>query len=729
MPTPINLPLPIKGINRYGPRSSQPDGTTPTASNVLPFDRYGRMRIAQRPGTGKLWAAAIGSGANVQLLQQTVAAADPTLADDGSTVLNETFTYSNGNLGTVSGGVWTNYNGSMVLTPGSLVVASNVVNTATGDGNALYTTTPTLPSSYIVRADFLVNELGNTLYMGLITKSDASSGNRFTFLINLRSTAPTLGFTKGVSAFGFTPDGGGSPATTDVTLPNGYFVIGQTYSVEVQWTGNTFVCRINGATFISGTDTSFTANNKLGFLISSSTINKIDNFKIITGVPRVGTPSGQRQTDILSVSNGNIYIGNIASQAVLVGGGTAAFSTNTRPQAGVIFGKAYIVDGYNTIKKVNLLQRITETYTTSGGTETTTTLGRYTLATVWRGRLVLAADRFNPQNFIMSKVGDPLNWDYTATTPDAAFAGNASTAGRIGDPITALMPASDDTLYIGGDHNLWVVRGDPADGGSIDLVSDSIGVYGATAWTKSPDGTLYFIGTTGLFRIVPGGQPELLSGKQYNQYFAGINRLTKYVTVTWDRDRHGLFMFVTPTSSGTATHLFYDQREGGFWEISYPDSHGPITATVYDGDSPTDRVLLMGGRTGFVQIQSDTNRRDDGTAISCNVVLGPFQPAPPTGDSLITGLDITFGEVFTGDSASVWNANWTIKAGKSAYDVTDGTAIRTAAGNMGSAGRQTSRVVRIRGGWFTVSFSNSNDGDYFSLERVVVRVQESGRQR
>ena len=62
MAAPIQVPItsPIKGVVRASPREGQPEGTCWDALNVLPYDRYGRKRVAQRGGLLKQYTAQIG---------------------------------------------------------------------------------------------------------------------------------------------------------------------------------------------------------------------------------------------------------------------------------------------------------------------------------------------------------------------------------------------------------------------------------------------------------------------------------------------------------------------------------------------------------------------------------------------------------------------------------------------------------------------------------------------
>src|SRR6202020_709199 len=109
---------------------------------------------------------------------------------------------------------------------------------------------------------------------------------------------------------------------------------------------------------------------------------------------------------------------------------------------------------------------------------------------------------------------------YVAT---AAVAGNNSTVGVVGDVVTALIPYSDDLLIFGGDHTIYIMTGDPAAGGQIDLVSDAIGMAFGIPWCKDPYGTVYFFSNrTGIYTLVPGQAPVRIS-QNIEQILFGID--------------------------------------------------------------------------------------------------------------------------------------------------------------------------------------------------------------
>ncbi|KKL74311.1 hypothetical protein LCGC14_2066130, partial [marine sediment metagenome] len=71
------------------------------------------------------------------------------------------------------------------------------------------------------------------------------------------------------------------------------------------------------------------------------------------------------------------------------------------------------------------------------------------LVALYRGRLVLSGHPNYPHMWYMSKVGNPFNWLYAASTRLTAVAGNNIDAGEIGDIVRALIPYGDDFLIFG----------------------------------------------------------------------------------------------------------------------------------------------------------------------------------------------------------------------------------------------------------------------------------------
>lgn len=353
-----------------------------------------------------------------------------------------------------------------------------------------------------------------------------------------------------------------------------------------------------------------------------------------------------------------------------------------------------------------------------------------TMIALYRNRIVLAGLAEDPANWFMSAVGDPANWDYAPPTPTAtqAVAGNNSDAGEVGDRITALAPLHDDLMVMGGDQSLWVMRGDPQAGGTLDAISYQTGIVGPDAWAMDPGGAMYFLGQPGLFRFT-GGEPQMLSRGRLDRALRDIDLSAARVVLQWDRQRDGLWIFEARDSDAEpGLHYFWDRRTDGFWPIQLPAGNGPFCATTFDTDAAKDRKMLVGGLDGFVRTFVD-DRRDDSAwdssttaaidaAIPSHLELGPI-----TGEA---GQDLRVNElVFILDDAGA--------------PVTVGIhADNTAEGLVGSTPRFNSQLVagrngsirrRVRGHAMKLRVSQEALGATWSLEDAAVRLLPAGRAR
>ncbi len=352
----------------------------------------------------------------------------------------------------------------------------------------------------------------------------------------------------------------------------------------------------------------------------------------------------------------------------------------------------------------------------------------------WRGRFVLAGDQNNPQNFYMSRVGVPTDFNYAAEDPAAAVAGNLSESGQIGEPIVALIPYTDDYMLIGCTNSLWMLQGDPANGGTIVRVSDQMGLVSPNSWCVDPAGTLYFIARGGLYSVRPIWEfyqpPQLLSGETYDQYFQAIINGSYYISMQWDVDAKYMHIFATPTDDSTVgQHLIFDQRNGGLWPQVYPLNMGPTATVRYAANNITggQRAILLGGWDGYIRQWTLDNLDDDGTAISSYAVLGPVKPSAEA--SIFSAVTIDFGETFDSDPSSDWNANVVIDSGPDAYSVTEGTPHSTATIPSTLDRRQKTYRQRFRGGWFSMTISNDTIDTYWTFESALLEFSEAGRNR
>lgn len=424
-----------------------------------------------------------------------------------------------------------------------------------------------------------------------------------------------------------------------------------------------------------------------------------------------------RDTRLIAVAGEDVYSGTLGGPYTKIDN---VRDTQRKPSLTDVNGLVYLVDGEDYVKVIDPIAVTADDLVASGGSVPLAC----TIAVTWRGRLVLSGQEDLPQNIYMSKAGDPTDWNYSPGVPNAlqAIDLNASDAGRIGQPVIALVPYHDDTLLIGCDHGLYVVTGDPAAGGTVEAISDGIGFTTRDGWCMSPDGTIYFVGTSGFYRMQAGGSgPVNVALGKYQQYFQELDRASNYIMCTWDRDRVGCWIFVVPRIEGAeSTHLWFDAKQEAFWPMRLPTNQGPLATIVYDGDSPTDRYTLLGGHDGYIRRFDKEADQDDGVAITSYVFLGPVNPGGSFADFKIVETEWSLGVPSNG-------MDYELRVGENAEGALTATA--DFSGRFTTAGRQEKVRSRARGNTFLYRIGNTVISKAWVLERVEAIFEPSGRKR
>lgn len=343
-----------------------------------------------------------------------------------------------------------------------------------------------------------------------------------------------------------------------------------------------------------------------------------------------------RVVSLVAVSAGNVYRINPGDTAWTAAvNATSPLATPPLNITGLIYSaangqKLWFADGVNWVY-YNPATNTVHSWVASAGTLPTDSDGNVpTLIENWRGRIIVSGLDKDPQNIFLSAVGDPTNWDYFPLSPSSgidAVAGNLSGSfGLIGDVVTCLIPYSDDTLIVGTDHEIHMLRGDPGAGGQVDLVTRAIGIAFGLPWCVDPAGTVYFFSNrTGVFSMIPGQPPQRISSG-IEQTLQQINTGLYGVVMGWDDKFQGLYMFVSPlTAPGESTHFYYDQRNKAWFEDEFRnDKMNPLCCVTFDGNLPEDRVLLIGSWDGYVRAIDPLAEDDDGEPIESEVWIGPL---------------------------------------------------------------------------------------------------------
>ena len=236
------------------------------------------------------------------------------------------------------------------------------------------------------------------------------------------------------------------------------------------------------------------------------------------------------------------------------------------------------------------------------------------LITVYRGRLTLSGNPQYPHQWFMSRVAAPFDWLYGVDDPMSAVAGNNADAGQCPDIVRCLISFHDDYLIFGCASTIWILRGDPVAGGSLDNLSDTTGIFGANSWCFDDDRNLYFWGSGGLYQI--------------KSDFSGIRNLTEMVlpdiindeaadpsthriTMGYDKKRHGIVVAITVLATGVNSNYFYSFKTRGFYPESYPEECGPYSIFYYDANDTTYADLLVGCKDGYIRKYLRTAKDDN----------------------------------------------------------------------------------------------------------------------
>jgi len=358
------------------------------------------------------------------------------------------------------------------------------------------------------------------------------------------------------------------------------------------------------------------------------------NVIVTKGNPVQLSQSG-RVVSLVTVVEGNVYRLNPGETVWTAAiNGTSPLATPPLNATGLIRSaannqKLWFADGINSCV-YNPNTNTVSTWAASAGSLPVDEEGNLpTLIENWRGRILSAGLLKDPQNLFGSRVGDPTNYDYFPLSPGAndAWAGNLPDSfGLIGDDITAIIPYNDDLCVIGCDHEIHMLRGDPGAGGQVDLVTRAIGMAFGLPWCVDPAGTIYFFSNrTGVFSMQPGQPPQRISNGIEN-ILQQIDTGASGVCMGWDDKFQGLHLFVSPLAApGPSTNFYYDQRNKAWFEDEFADPNmNPLCCVTFDGNLPTDRVLLLGSWTGYVYAIDPTATDDDGVPINSEVVIGPL---------------------------------------------------------------------------------------------------------
>lgn len=334
---------------------------------------------------------------------------------------------------------------------------------------------------------------------------------------------------------------------------------------------------------------------------------------------------------------------------------------------------------------------------------------------IYKDRLVYARPSDFPHLWYMSRQGEPNDFDLTKIADDdraAAVAGSVTDAGRLPQPIEALIPHTDDLLIFGCKSSLYILKGDPGQGGFIDVLSQNIGVAGAAAWCWSPDGDLIFLSQDGVYVVPAGGGPPVpFSRERLPAELMMVDPMTHTVTMFFDIAAGGAHLIISTIGQTRRLSYFIDWSSKSFWPYSLPESQEPRCAFDNDGQ------IYLGGKDGVIREFHRGHVTDGGTAIPWNLDLGPFK----LGRSEFTRGFLKHLSCTLASGGGT--ASWSLFSGDTAEGVMSGTA--TATGTF-RAGKSLRVSPMVSGGSVRLRLYGASISNHVSIETLGMTIQDTG---
>lgn len=390
------------------------------------------------------------------------------------------------------------------------------------------------------------------------------------------------------------------------------------------------------------------------------------------------------------------------------------------------FGRVFIVDGES-----NLVYDPFEDAVNRWLAERGSVPENFRLITRWNGRVVLGRQAGAPNQWAMSAIGDPFDWDFLPPEVSAgqAVSGSDSRTGAAPDAVTALIPARDDFLVVGGDTTIHVLAGDPLRGGAFDAVTDDLGISFGRAWAKDDTDRIYFVGTTGgVYRMDnPRTQPVNISDGRVKRLVEAVNQEDFAFELAWNPVDDTLHVFVVErvdengdVSGEVVDHYVYERDVDAWWIDTFDSSTTglqPRQGLTFNADDPDDRRFLIAGADGVVRQWDPDANNDDGSPIDASVLIGPMTPRGETTDARWERPQIVLSDT-TGAGTTL-----SLDTSEDASDPpTTFDEVRTV-----GPGKSKRLAIRARGQYGWVELANDTDGERFSMDRLSIEPNPVGR--
>jgi hypothetical protein len=427
---------------------------------------------------------------------------------------------------------------------------------------------------------------------------------------------------------------------------------------------------------------------------------------------------------------------------------------------GIAFQNAEVVTGTNTSGTPTAVSFTTDAvpvsaphwydwavYPTIGGVSYGTMPTKAYVGCNYRGRAKLSGNPLYPHQWYMSRQLNPWDWAYVANDAQSPVKGGDADAGEIGDIVRAVAPYRDDYCIHGCATSMWFMAGDPAEGGSINKLDLTVGIFGFNSWCFDGEGNFYFWGDNGLYVTSVPGKPRCISEQRLPKLVddEAADPSTHRVTIAYDRTRVGILVCITKLSDGTNSNYWYDLQTKGFFPETYGANRGPYSLLFYAANATANRDLLVGCKDGYIRKFNESLKSDNDTAdaagagtvaIDSYVGYGPLQiNSDVRFQGKISGLDlITAGGATGGSESDSNNIACKVYVAKTAEEIVEKLDAGTTPNllkTFKAPGRQRGNTIKqkLKGVYAGIELRNSTVAETWGFEQLLVDAKPAGKVR
>jgi len=390
-------------------------------------------------------------------------------------------------------------------------------------------------------------------------------------------------------------------------------------------------------------------------------------------------------------------------------------------------------------------------WTVYGNSATYGTLpAKLTLGCPWNGRAIVAGNEDDANQWYASRQGNPWDFNYIADDPQSPISGEDADAGKVGDPLIALIPYSKDYFVFGCANSLWYAVGNPAANGVLLCLDDTGGILDSQAWCVDKEDNLYILATTGLLKIPANfGPSQNLLEISYPNFIKDLDfdGSLHRIILGFDKLRNGVKIVKTTLTTGVNSCWWHDLNKkydsrgkllvGGLFPETYPEECGIYCLFDYAATDAAYSGLIHGCKDGYARIEDD-DAKDDNIGVTTEAIdsyttLGPMPLGQENREGVVTSfVGITTGGKSGGsedDSSPITYNAWT---GLSADEVTEKLIANTApqiAGTIAAPGRNRGTRQRrmMRGVYAGFRIGNSNAAQTWGLEKLIIEGGSKGK--